>query len=120
MTPSGVIINPSWSFLGASPDGAVYDPLNIQQPYGFLEVKCPYSVKNVTPTEACSHSGFCSRLNSIGQLELISTMLKYKDRWPLGSVCGAFRGYSLTKTTGLLNSYPNWSLFMITVLFLNL
>ena len=77
VTPSGVIINPSWSFLGASPDGAVYDPLNIQQPYGFLEVKCPYSVKNVTPTEASSHSGFCSRLNSIGQLELKETHQYY-------------------------------------------
>lgn len=77
VAPSGVIINPSWSFLGASPDGAVYDPSNFQQPYGFIEVKCPYSVRNVTLTEACSHSGFCSRLNSVGQLELKETHQYY-------------------------------------------
>ena len=70
VTPSGVIVNPAWSFLGASPDGTVYDPSTPQEPYGFLEVKCPYSVRNMTPTEAASGNGFCSRLNSSRQLEL--------------------------------------------------
>lgn len=70
VTPSGVIINPTYSFLGASPDGAIYDPLNPQQPFGYLEVKCPYSARNLTPIEACGRSGFCCRLKSTGQLEL--------------------------------------------------
>ena len=55
---SGVIINPNYSYLGASPDGAVYDPSNMQEPYGFLEIKCPYTYRNVTPIEACGQSGF--------------------------------------------------------------
>ena len=57
VSPSGVIVNPKYYCLGTSPDGAVYDPSNVQQPFGFLEVKCPY------PIEACGLSGFCCRLN---------------------------------------------------------
>ena len=38
----GFIINPLYPFLGASPDGAVYDPLSPDEPYGFLEIKSPY------------------------------------------------------------------------------
>lgn len=70
VTPSGVVINPIYPFLGASPDGAVYDPSNPNEPYGFLEVKCPYTAKTLTPTEACDLSGFCCRLSSSGHLEL--------------------------------------------------
>ena len=39
---SGFIVNTAHPFLGASPDGAVYDPSSTLQPYGFLEIKCPY------------------------------------------------------------------------------
>ena len=70
VSASGVIVNPKYSFLGASPDAAVYKPSNLQQPYGFLEVKCPYSARNLTPVEACRISGFCCNVNSSGQLEL--------------------------------------------------
>ena len=41
-------------FLDASHDGAVYDPSNRQEPFGYLEVKCRYTCRNVTPIEACS------------------------------------------------------------------
>lgn len=34
--PSGFIINPTHSFLGASPDGCVYDPSDTQHPFRFL------------------------------------------------------------------------------------
>ena len=44
-------------FIGASPDGGVYDPSS-DQPYGFLEVKCPYSHRDHTPTEACTDRSF--------------------------------------------------------------
>lgn len=56
--PSGFVINPKWPFLGASPDGVVYDPTDQTQPYGFLEIKCPYTYRNITPIEACSSSSF--------------------------------------------------------------
>ena len=63
VTASGVIINPTYCFLGASLDGAVYDPFNSM-------LKCPYSARNLTPTEACGVNGFYCRLNSVRQLEL--------------------------------------------------
>ena len=48
----------SHPFHGASPDGAVYGPSNLQQPFGFLEIKCPYSHQNVLPGEACDDPKF--------------------------------------------------------------
>ena len=69
--PSGFMINTNYSFLGASPDGAVYDPVISQQPSGFVEVKCPYSVRNISPTDACSTSGFSCELDATtGHLKL--------------------------------------------------
>ena len=59
---SGFIVSTSHPFLGASPEGAVYDPSNSLQPFGFLEIKCPYSACDIFPLEAC---GFRSRVNSI-------------------------------------------------------
>ena len=74
VTASGVIVNKSHCFLGASPDGAVYDPHNSEEPYGFLEVKCPYSVRNLTPIEACDSSTFCCVLDTTTwQLKLKET-----------------------------------------------
>ena len=61
---SGFLVSHSHPFLGASPDGAVYDPTELTQPYGFLEVKCPYSCRNISPTEACSTSGFFCTLET--------------------------------------------------------
>ena len=58
---SGFLICESHPFLGATPDGSVYDPSS-EQPYGFVEVKCPYSHRSVTPEEACSSQGFCCTL----------------------------------------------------------
>ena len=48
--------------LGATPDGAVFDASNAEEPFGFLEVKCPYAQRNVTPAEACLTPGFCCTL----------------------------------------------------------
>ena len=63
VSPCGFHISESYPYLGATPDGAVYDPSNSAQPFGFLEVKCPYSHRNVTPQEVCSISGFCCTLD---------------------------------------------------------
>ena len=71
VTQSGFYIHPSYPYLGASPDGSLYDPSEIQQPFGFLEVKCPYSVRQMSPTEACSTPGFfCELDSSTGQPKL--------------------------------------------------
>ena len=57
--------------LGASPDGAVYDPSNMQQPFGFLEIKYPYSHKDSLPAEACGISTLCCELDaSTGSIKL--------------------------------------------------
>lgn len=54
---SGFFIHPVYSFLGASPDGSVYDPSS-QEPYGFLEIKCTFKY---LPEEAATKSDFwCS------------------------------------------------------------
>ncbi len=58
VAPSGVIINPSFSLLGALPDGSIYDPSNLNDPYGFLEIKCLYTCRDITPIDACSRSKF--------------------------------------------------------------
>ena len=42
----GFIVNPSKSWLGASPDGLVDGP-SCNQPDGLLEIKCPYVARNV-------------------------------------------------------------------------
>ena len=59
VAPAGFFISKSHPFLGASPDGAVYDPSSPNQPFGFLEIKCPFKHKNVTPQEACCDPTFC-------------------------------------------------------------
>ena len=59
MSPVGFFISSSHPFLGATPDGAVFDPSSPEEPYGFLEVKCPYSQREKTPNEACNSPGFC-------------------------------------------------------------
>jgi len=48
VSPSGFLISYEHPFLGASPDGAVYDPANTQYPFGFLEIKCPYTARNIS------------------------------------------------------------------------
>ena len=59
VAPAGFFIIKSQPCLGASPDGAVYDPPSPNQPFGFLEIKCPFKHKNVTLQEACRDPTFC-------------------------------------------------------------
>ena len=63
------IISESYPFLSATPDGSVYDPSCREQPYGFLEVKCPYSKRNVTPEDACASPDFCCAIDTNAQGE---------------------------------------------------
>ena len=59
---SGFIVNTTHPFLGASPDGAVYDPSSTLLPYGFLEIKCPYT--QLVIFHLLKHAGFCCRVDS--------------------------------------------------------
>ena len=42
--PCRIIVSESYSFLGATSDGTVYDPTCTDQPFGFIEVKCPFPI----------------------------------------------------------------------------
>ena len=57
----GFIIHPTKGWLGASPDGRVKDPTSGQCD-GIIEVKCPYSKREMTPKEACADPNFCCKL----------------------------------------------------------
>lgn len=48
---------PEKGWLGASPDGRVYD--EVSQSDGILEVKCPYSKCGMSPVQACDDPAFC-------------------------------------------------------------
>ena len=57
---SGFVISDQYPYLGASPDAVVHDP-SAESQFGLAEIKCPYSVRNMTPQEAAkSQSFFCS------------------------------------------------------------
>lgn len=60
---SGLVVCESHTFLGASPDANVYDPSE-QQPFGVVEIKCPFTCRNVTPVQACSMKNFYCTLDS--------------------------------------------------------
>ena len=36
------MVNPAFCWLGASPDGVVYDPSMEENPFGLFEAKCPF------------------------------------------------------------------------------
>ena len=63
-------------FLGASPDGTIYDPTH-PDPYGFLEVKCPYSHRDHTPEVACSDPLFCCELRGDSKVVSLKRGHKY-------------------------------------------
>lgn len=39
---AGLVINPSLPYLGASPDGKVFDPTD-NEPFGLREIKAPFA-----------------------------------------------------------------------------
>ncbi len=60
VAPCGFFIHPEHTFLGASPDGSVYDPSS-PEPYGYLEIKCAFKYQDMDPREAAKKSDFwCS------------------------------------------------------------
>ncbi|XP_061672472.1 syntaxin-binding protein 1b isoform X4 [Syngnathoides biaculeatus] len=63
----GLIVNPKFPYLGSTPDSKVCS----NGITGLLEVKCPYSARDVTVQEANSSDSFCLG-NNYGQLRLKS------------------------------------------------
>ena len=61
---SGFVVSETHPFLGASPDGCVHDPLH-DEPFGLVEIKCPYSHRNNTPEIACNSKDFCCSLDKM-------------------------------------------------------
>ena len=49
--PSGLVVNPSFPYLGASPDRKIIDT-KAHPHFGLAEVKCPYKHRNITPFDA--------------------------------------------------------------------
>ena len=56
ITNSGLVINPKWPYMGASPD-AILDCSCCGK--GILEIKCPYSHRYETIQDAVQDKGFC-------------------------------------------------------------
>ena len=52
---SGIFISTTKGYLGASPDGLV---LHGDRVCGYIEIKCPYSARNKTISDACGDSRF--------------------------------------------------------------
>ena len=57
---SGFIIHAENGCLGATPDGRVHAKASHSD--SILEVKCPYSKREVSPDQACNDSAFCCEL----------------------------------------------------------
>ena len=57
----GTIINPHMPWLSTSPDRKVHDSVFGQE---IVEIKCPYTFRNLKPEEACTDPKFfCSLLD---------------------------------------------------------
>ena len=65
----GLVVNPSYPYLGASPDGKVFDPSSTS-PFGLIEIKCPYTWRNNSIEEACQDPNFpCAMINGFPRLK---------------------------------------------------
>ena len=54
----GLVVNPMWPWLGASPDALILDKRE-ESMYGAVEVKCPASKSGMSIINACSDKSFC-------------------------------------------------------------
>ncbi|KAH9374988.1 hypothetical protein HPB48_022944 [Haemaphysalis longicornis] len=61
--PCGLLVNPTFPWLGALPDRLVFDPA--EGSYEVLEIKCPYTLRDKKGDELAS-SSFCSELTENG------------------------------------------------------
>ena len=70
----GLIINPSWPLLACSPNSIVYGEAN---PIGAIEIKCPFSNKEMTIEKCCKYSSFYLKKNSDGVITLKQSHVYY-------------------------------------------
>ena len=56
-------------FLGASPDGIIYDTVS-DSTIGIIEIKCPYSIRDITVTEASTKSSFYCCIDENNEIHL--------------------------------------------------
>ena len=65
----GLVVNLSHPYLGASPDGKVFDP-SWSSPFGSIEIMCPYTWRNNLIHEACQDPNFpCAMINGVPRLK---------------------------------------------------
>lgn len=62
--PCGLLVNPEAPWLGASPDGSIYDPAEVNS-RGILEIKCPYSLRDKSLHDLHA-AEFCSDITENG------------------------------------------------------
>ena len=63
------MVNPSHPYLGASPDGKVFDPTSAS-PFGLLEIKCPYTWRKHSIEAAFQDPNFpCEMINGVPRLK---------------------------------------------------
>ena len=114
----------------------MYDPIQADKPYGFIEVKCPYSSRNLSPAEACENSDFfCMYDQDSNQLKLKKAhkyfAQRYRARWPSVSVHGViwlfiplkgsvWKELTLIMTSGCSSYCQSSDHSMMTVYFLKL
>ncbi len=65
----GIFISKSTPWLAASPDGVIYDRSNNTSVVGLLEIKCPYSARDISIDEAAKTSSFCLADNDMHKLK---------------------------------------------------
>eukprot|EP00112_Aurelia_sp_Birch-Aquarium-sp1_P024601 Seg784.12 transcript_id=Seg784.12/GoldUCD/mRNA.D3Y31 product="hypothetical protein" protein_id=Seg784.12/GoldUCD/D3Y31 len=59
----GLIINPRWPWLGASPDGVLIDAGKVA---GGIEIKCPFSKKKMNIADVCKEKNFFLEMSPCG------------------------------------------------------
>ena len=59
----GLVLHPNCRYIGASPDGLVFDPSE-DSCHGLLEIQCPLNAfdNDLTPEKAGADTGFCCEL----------------------------------------------------------
>ena len=78
-TMSGMIISCTHPFLGASPDASVYDTSNSLESFGFVEIKCPFKYKDVTPACAATNKDYMLEREQGGWLVLKRTHVYFSQ-----------------------------------------
>ena len=73
----GLVINPKWPYLGATPDGKVSCTCCGK---GIIEIKCPYCHKESTIDNATQDKNFCLKKDSSGNIWIIRMPTIFKSR----------------------------------------